>query len=179
MGNEDWNGFNAGNMILRISRETVAFMSEVIAREVDMSRYEGTEKYSSPPPSDQESLCLEISSSEWRDHFFTIPMKWINAYCSPFEKGQDDGGPVTLPWTDGGEQQPGIWTPQLNFHLVFILKHYREPEDLVRQMNRVWERMAQEDGRWREEIKAKSGFAAGRWWDDKEGKGAPPKCSGF
>jgi hypothetical protein len=63
--------------------------------------------------------------------------------------------------------------------LVFILKHYREPEDLVRQMSTVWERMAGEGGRWREEVKAKAGFAAARWWDQKGDKGEPPKCSGF
>lgn len=184
MGNEDWNGFNAGNMLIRISRETVAFLSEVIAREVDMSRYDGTGKYASPPPSDQEALCLEVSSDEWREHFYSIPMKWINAYCSPYERGQDDGGPVTLPWTDGGEQQPGIWTPQLNFHLVFILKHYRDPQSLLEQMDNVWKRMASDQG-WRTETGAKAAFAGGKWWDEKkeEGgewkKGASPKCMGF
>lgn len=183
MGNEDWNGFNAGNMLLRISRETVAFMSHVISREVDMSRYENTGKYTSAPPSDQEALCLSISEPEWQDHFYRIPMKWINAYSSPYEKGQDEGGPITLPWTDGGEQQPGVWTPQVNFHLVFILKHYRETDQLQEQIERVWRKMADEQ-EWAGDVKAKTEFAASIWWDqfkdgDRWKKGGSPKCMGF
>jgi hypothetical protein len=183
LGNEDWNGFNAGNMLLRISRETVAFMSHVIAREVDMSRYENTGKYVSAPPSDQEALCQSFAEDEWKEHFYRVPMKWFNAYSSPYEPTQETGGPVNLPWTDGGEQQEGVWTPQLNFHLVFILKHYRETEDLKGQMERVWRKMADDEG-WARDVQAKTQFAAAMWWSQyKDGEnwraGVPPKCMGF
>lgn len=170
VGCEDWNGFNAGNVLYRVSLELVTFLSHTLAIADEMTRTyhaaveagetiaegnpAGEEEHEpgvEQPPSDQRAQCLALTQLEqYNQSFYPVPDYWINAY----------------PWYDQNEIQ-------LNTHLVggnkftddlsgYIQDWYKGVR-LVRQMGGD---KRQEVERWR--VKARE------YW-----QGAtisPPKC---
>lgn len=174
VGCEDWNGFNAGNIIYRVSLETIAFLSHVLALTDEQTRAyiaagspvppdpegEGTDPDQIPgqvdgvelPPSDQRAQCLVLERMEaYGNRFYAMPDEWLNAY----------------PWYDRNELQ-------LNTHFVGGNKYTDDVDNYV-ELEKAQLRMLksmskgevrQEEQKWAE--------LAGQYWAGV--RVGAPKC---
>jgi hypothetical protein len=171
VGCEDWNGFNAGNVLYRVSLDLIALLSRVLTIADDMTRTyhaalaageavaegnpEGDEDGNGAgvelPPSDQRAQCLALNTQAYGERFYPVPDEWINAY----------------PWFDRNELQ-------LNTHFVGGNKHtddlseYRTAwRDRMRRVARMsGDELREEVGYWRSK-------AAAHWAEARIGA---PKC---
>jgi hypothetical protein len=103
LGNEDKNGFNAGNMLFRVHIDLIYFLSHTFALADDTTKAyynasaalgylvkEGKNQIIETPPSDQKSMCLLMHKDKtFGSRFYQYPPRWLNWYESRWDDGTD------------------------------------------------------------------------------------------
>jgi hypothetical protein len=151
LGNEDKNGFNAGNMLFRVHIDLIYFLSHTFALADDTTKAyynasaalgylvkEGKNQIIETPPSDQKSMCLLMHKDKtFGSRFYQYPPRWLNWYESRWDDGTDSTATAGAMTRNSVEDDLVI---QLHIHLVAGAKNWARMDPYV---EREWIKWSQ------------------------------------
>ena len=164
LGNQDFNGFNAGVIIFRVSKDLVDFLVRTLAAEIELVDIAGGSELS-------DQTLLNHAFQTFHDvaaRFYEIPYRWLNAYHQEFDESAN-------------AKEPG---PLLQLHLVSdskyvvdYVRHLRHAEEVYMEAARLDQNVTKglqtmakrkrvtefAEEYWRD---AKGGVEGVRWLDD-------------